>query len=116
MSMTKIDDEEPDWLTDLDRDICSVLDSTEIMTPALIAKNIDGNRSSVSRRLSTLEAGGLVEKVERGHYKLTEEGFDKLARTVPSEVIDDPTLPEGVNPIKIPNAEEAKMMESEGNM
>ncbi|MEA1930218.1 MAG: helix-turn-helix domain-containing protein [Euryarchaeota archaeon] len=75
----------PDWLTELDREICVLLGHGFIFTPSLIAKNIDRPRSSVSRRLNTLEAGGIVEKVERGHYKLTEEGYARLLERVERE-------------------------------
>jgi len=74
----------PEWITDLDREILALLGRTKvIMTPALIAKNIDGTRSSVSRRLSTLQAGGMVEKVERGHYRISDEGHARMYEEVP---------------------------------
>jgi DNA-binding transcriptional ArsR family regulator len=74
----------PDWITDLDREILALLGRTRvIMTPSIIAKNIDGTRSSVSRRLNTLQAGGMVEKVERGHYKISEEGHARMYEEVP---------------------------------
>jgi len=94
----------PDWLTELDREICVLLGHGFIFTPSLIAKNIDRPRSSVSRRLNTLEAGGIVEKVERGHYKLTEEGYARLLEKIEKE----PTEDEDGNwfSIKIPSSEE----------
>lgn len=74
----------PEWLTDLDREILALLgNSMIIMTPAVIAKNIDRSRSSVSRRLNTLEAGGMVEKVERGHYRISDEGHAKMYQKIP---------------------------------
>lgn len=88
--------EPPDWITDLDREICRLLSTGLILTPTLIAKNLDRPSSSVSRRLNTLEAGGIVEKIERGHYVLTEEGFARLTQKVPVEVLDtEPSAPEG---------------------
>lgn len=75
----------PDWFTELDREICVLLGHGFIFTPSLIAKNIDRPRSSISRRLNTLEAGGIVEKVERGHYKLTEEGYARLLEEIEVE-------------------------------
>jgi len=92
----------PDWLTELDREICVLLGHGFIFTPSLIAKNIDRPRSSVSRRLNTLEAGGIVEKVERGHYKLTEEGFARLLEKVETEGPKD----ENWYSIKIPSPDE----------
>lgn len=76
----------PDWLTNLDREILAILGNTlVIMTPAIIAKNIDRSRSSVSRRLSTLEAGEMVEKVERGHYKISDKGYAMMFQKVPTK-------------------------------
>lgn len=75
----------PDWITDLDREICKLLAKGLILTPSVIAKNIDRPRSSISNRLNTLKAGGLVEKVERGHYKLTEEGYARMLETIEVE-------------------------------
>lgn len=72
----------PDWITDLDREICGLLRHGLILTPSVLAKNLDRPRSSISRRLNTLEAGNIVEKVERGHYKMTEEGYAKMLQTV----------------------------------
>jgi SLT domain-containing protein len=46
------------------------------MTPAVVAENIDRSRGAVSRRLGTLEAGGLVDKYGRGKYKITSEGLE----------------------------------------
>ncbi|WP_424017997.1 helix-turn-helix domain-containing protein [Halorientalis pallida] len=81
--------EPPDWITDLDREILALLGNLQIiLTPAVIAKNIDRSRSSVSRRLSTLEAGGLVEKPERGHYQISSEGYARMTREVPVEPPD----------------------------
>ena len=79
----------PDWITDLDREICKLLAKGLILTPSVIGKNIDRPRSSISNRLNTLEAGGLVEKVERGHYKLTEEGYARMLERIEVEGFDE---------------------------
>jgi hypothetical protein len=79
----------PDWITDLDREICGLLGHGLILTPSVIAKNVDRPRSSVSRRLNTLEAGNIVKKVERGHYKLTEEGYAKMLEKVSMEELGE---------------------------
>ena len=70
------DTEFPEWTTDLDKEILELLNSELIMTPAVIAENIDRSRGAVARRLGTLEAGGLVEKHGRGKYKITAEGLE----------------------------------------
>jgi DNA-binding transcriptional regulator GbsR (MarR family) len=82
------DKEFPEWATDLDKEIVEILNSELIMTPAVIAENIDRSRGAVSRRLGTLEAGGLVEKHGRGKYKITSEGselFDSNWTTLSEE-------------------------------
>ncbi|WP_089764756.1 winged helix-turn-helix domain-containing protein [Halobellus clavatus] len=65
---------DPEWLTELDRDILEVLSKGLVLTPSLIAENIDRSRTGVNQRLSSLQAGGLVKKVDRGKYKITEDG------------------------------------------
>lgn len=64
----------PDWFTSSDGYILFVLYTGLTLTPSIIAENTDVTRQTVSRRLETLQAGGLVEKVERGKYEITKEG------------------------------------------
>lgn len=71
-------DKGPDWLTDTDKDILKVLWTKLILSPSIIAENTERSRVSVSRRLDTLQAGGLVEKVDRGKYKISEEGIKAI--------------------------------------
>lgn len=61
----------PEWTTEMDVEILNVLSVFLVLTPAVIADNIDRSREAVARRLNALEAGGLVEKVDRGKYKIT---------------------------------------------
>ncbi|WP_201289191.1 MarR family transcriptional regulator [Halovenus carboxidivorans] len=68
------DNTEPDWLTDMDLEILDVLSTNLVLSPSIIAENIDRSREGVSNRLNSLQAGELVEKVERGKYQITEEG------------------------------------------
>lgn len=64
----------PDWFTSADRQILFVLYSGLILTPSIIAENTKVTRQTVSKRLNTLQAGGYVEKVDRGKYKITPDG------------------------------------------
>ena len=64
----------PEWFTNADAYILFVLYTGLTLTPSVIAENTDLSRVTVSRRLSTLHAGGLVEKVGRGKYKITKDG------------------------------------------
>jgi len=103
----------PDWITDLDREICGLLRHGLILTPSVLAKNLDRPRSSISRRLNTLEAGNIVEKVERGHYKLTEEGYAKMVQSIPlSELGEDSPDSRRWYTTKILTPEEAEEIKS----
>nr|WP_277543714.1 winged-helix domain-containing protein [Halomicroarcula sp. FL173] len=57
-----------------DRILESLQSSGMILSPAVIAKNIDKSREAVNRRLSVLVDHGLVMRVERGYYEITERG------------------------------------------
>ena len=61
-----------DWMTPMDDAILELFHSSElVLTPAIIALNIDRSREEVNRRLTALEEHGLVERVERGKYRMT---------------------------------------------
>jgi predicted transcriptional regulator len=75
-----VDEERPEWMTDTDEEILQVLWGDLIMTPAIIAENIDRSREGVSRRLNTLVATGLVKKHDRGKYLITEDGTEMIKR------------------------------------
>lgn len=65
----------PDWMMPIDETILQTLATSGlILTPAVIAFNADYSREEVNRRLTKLTAEGLVDRVERGKYRLTEEG------------------------------------------
>ena len=66
--------EQTDWTTETDTDILTTLAKNLVLSPTIIAENIDKSRVTVSRRLDSLRAGGLVEKVDRGRYKITWDG------------------------------------------
>jgi biotin operon repressor len=104
----------PDWITELDREICSLLNTGLVLTPAVIAKNLDRPRSSVSRRINTLEAGGIITKVERGHYHLTGEGWAKMNDKIFAEDEDEtsgPSPPDGFYRIKVLSSTEAERVD-----
>lgn len=69
------EDELPDWTTDMDEEILEILNSEMILTPGVIAENIDRSSGAVSRRLNALEAGELVKKQGRGKYKITDKAL-----------------------------------------
>jgi DNA-binding transcriptional ArsR family regulator len=64
-----------DWMTPMDDRIIELFHSSDlVLTPGIIAYNIDYSRGEVNRRLSELEDHGFVEKLERGKYRLTDRG------------------------------------------
>lgn len=83
------DIEIPDWMTELDLEILGILASDLIFSPKMIAINIERSREGVSQRLQVLVASGLVEKVERGKYKITEKGMKFVKLEYRDITIDD---------------------------
>lgn len=64
-----------EWMMPIDDAIIEVLYSSGlVLTPAVISYNIDYSRDEVNRRLTKMESEGLVERVERGKYRLTGSG------------------------------------------
>lgn len=64
-----------DWMRPMDDRILELFHSNElVLTPAIIAYNLDYSSKEVNRRLSELDAHGFVERVERGKYQLTDVG------------------------------------------
>lgn len=68
-----------DWMQPMDDRILEALQSSGlILSPAIIAYNIDMSREAVTRRLKVLSEHGLVNKVERGKYEIRELGEQYL--------------------------------------
>lgn len=69
------DGDRPADLTEMDDDILALLDRADaVMTPALVSYNLDYSRESVNRHLRRLESHGLVDRVDRGKYRLSSSG------------------------------------------
>ena len=62
----------------IDECILEALAHGLVLSPAVIALNIDKSRSEVNRRLSELVDIGLVERVKRGYYEITDAGEQYL--------------------------------------
>lgn len=61
-----------EWMLPVDNATLSLFHATDlVLTPSIVAYNIDYSRDEVNRRLTELEQRGFVEKVERGKYRLT---------------------------------------------
>ena len=68
-----------EWMVPMDDEILTLFHTTDlVLTPAIIAYNIDRSREEVNRRLSELEDCGLVDRVERGKYRITDVGIRYL--------------------------------------
>ncbi|WP_455447926.1 transcriptional regulator [Natrinema thermotolerans] len=61
-----------------DERILEILDSGLLLSPQVIAKNIDKSRVHVNRRLSVLVEYGLITRVERGYYEIAVPGVQYL--------------------------------------
>ncbi|OLZ39698.1 PhiH1 repressor [Natrinema saccharevitans] len=61
-----------------DERILEILNSGLLLSPQVIAKNIDKSRVHVNRRLSVLVEYGLVTRVERGYYEIAMPGVQYL--------------------------------------
>lgn len=68
-----------EWMLPVDDSILGLFQSTDlVLTPSIIAYNIEYSRDEVNRRLVELEEHGLVTKVERGKYRITTLGRQYL--------------------------------------
>jgi DNA-binding Lrp family transcriptional regulator len=64
----------------IDERILEALESSGmILSPAVIAINIDKSRDEVNRRLTVLANQSLVTRVKRGYYEISETGMQYLA-------------------------------------
>lgn len=57
----------------MDLEYLNAISSGPALTASVFADDIGRSPEAVSRRLNTLEAGGLVERVDRGKYRITRE-------------------------------------------
>jgi len=70
----------PDWMSPTDDLILQTLaDSDLVLTPAVLAYNLDISRDHVNRRLSKFTEVGLVNRPDRGYYTISETGEQYLA-------------------------------------
>ncbi|MDB9302029.1 MarR family transcriptional regulator [Halorubrum ezzemoulense] len=68
--------------------ILELLDESDlILSPAVIAVNLEYNRSWISRRISKLVDVGFVESINEGYYSITDLGRDYLSGDLSDEEI-----------------------------
>lgn len=83
------------WMTPMDMEILELLDdSSLVLSPTIIAINLDYSREAVNRRLTELDEHGHVDRVARGKYRITPLG-DQYLNLAPetSTPITDPRVP-----------------------
>ena len=79
------------WMVPMDDEILELFHSAHlVLTPAIIAYNIEHSREEVNRRLSELRAHGLVDRVERGKYRITQLGEEYLRGELATEGPEPP--------------------------
>jgi len=78
-----------DWMNQTDDRILELLEESElILSPAVLAKNLDYTRNWVSRRMSRLLEAGLVEQVDGSYYQISELGHAYLAGELDAEDLE----------------------------
>lgn len=60
-----------------------------MLSPAVIAVNLDYTRGWVSKRLRKLLEAGLVEKTQSSYYTITERGNQYLAGEIEADVLEN---------------------------
>ena len=71
-----------------DERILEALNTGLELGPTTIARNIDRDRTGVSRRLSMLVDYGLVNQVEEGYYEITDLGEQYLEGELDADELD----------------------------
>lgn len=81
-----------DWMTPMDDRILELLQSAGIvLSPSIIAYNLDASREGVTRRLQELTSYGLVNRVDRGKYEITKKGTGYLAGELDADNLERET-------------------------
>jgi len=79
----------PGWMAPMDDDILELFHSADlVLTPAIIAYNLDYSREEVNRRLSELQGHDIVERVERGKYRITRRGEQYILGGLGGHAVD----------------------------
>lgn len=78
------------WMNQTDDYILEILDESDlILSPSIIAVNLDYTRNWVSKRLAKLREAGLIERVDEGHYRITKKGREYLAGELNADDLED---------------------------
>jgi predicted transcriptional regulator len=78
------------WMNQTDDRILLLLEESGLMlSPAVLAANLDYTRGWVSKRLRKLLEAGLVEKSQSSYYEITERGEQYLAGEINANILED---------------------------
>lgn len=72
----------------IDERILEVLATGLLLSPTIIAENIDKTREEVNRRLTILADQGMVRRVRRGRYEIDHRGQEYLDGELDAGAID----------------------------
>lgn len=76
-----------EWMTPMDDEILGMFYDTDlVLSPSIVAFNTGYSKKEVNRRLIKLEKHRLVDRVERGKYRLTEFGEEYLLGHRPKDI------------------------------
>jgi len=77
------------WMNQTDDRILELLaESGLILSPAVMAKNLEYSRNWISRRTGKLVENGLVEQVDDGYYRITDRGRAYLEGELEAEDLE----------------------------
>jgi len=78
-----------EWMNQTDDRILALLEESElILSPAVMAKNLEYSRSWVSERVGKLVEAGLVEQIDDGYYKISDLGTAYLAGELDADELE----------------------------
>ncbi|WP_424005691.1 MarR family transcriptional regulator (plasmid) [Haloarcula salina] len=72
-----------------DRILALLSESGLMLSPAVIAVNLDYTRNWVSKRLALLLDAGLVQKSQSSYYEITDLGEQYLTGEINASVLED---------------------------
>lgn len=78
-------------MTSADTHILEMLQHTDMILPPIVfAKNLDYSQNYMTRRCRKLYRAGLVDRVERGYYAISDKGRAYLDGDLDAEDLPDP--------------------------
>jgi predicted transcriptional regulator len=79
-----------DWMTQADDRILELFEESGlILTPAVLAKNLDYTRNYISDRCRALNEATLLDREGEGFYRITERGTPYLHGELDADDLED---------------------------